>query len=163
MSQAIGKTKSGSQTIAPKQTPSFPKIHKLQAIVFVRMTCTRLISSQVGTTFNAHCIRLSARVPMTKHHADDRPQCGVALRHPAAADRRYAVRCIRPAPDHAVTHSAQQLPRDPGDQALTLFTTPVVYLYLDRLSNWLADWRRSANPGRQRPPAEPCAIKQAAE
>jgi HAE1 family hydrophobic/amphiphilic exporter-1 len=22
-------------------------------------------------------------------------------------------------------------------QALTLFTTPVVYLYLDRLSNWL--------------------------
>ena len=25
-------------------------------------------------------------------------------------------------------------------QALTLFTTPVVYLYLDRLSNWFADW-----------------------
>jgi hypothetical protein len=24
-------------------------------------------------------------------------------------------------------------------QALTLFTTPVVYLYLDRLSEWLGD------------------------
>jgi HAE1 family hydrophobic/amphiphilic exporter-1 len=48
-------------------------------------------------------------------------------------------------------------------QALTLFTTPVVYLYLDRLSNWFADWGRSANSGRQRPPAEQGAIKQAAE
>jgi HAE1 family hydrophobic/amphiphilic exporter-1 len=26
-------------------------------------------------------------------------------------------------------------------QALTLFTTPVIYLYLDQLSNWL--WRSS--------------------
>ena len=25
-------------------------------------------------------------------------------------------------------------------QVLTLFTTPVVYLYLDRLSNWLSGW-----------------------
>ena len=33
-------------------------------------------------------------------------------------------------------------------QALTLFTTPVVYLYLDRFSNWFADWGRSANSGR---------------
>jgi len=48
-------------------------------------------------------------------------------------------------------------------QALTLFTTPVVYLYLDRLSNWFADWGRSANSGRQQPPAEQGAIKQAAE
>jgi HAE1 family hydrophobic/amphiphilic exporter-1 len=31
-------------------------------------------------------------------------------------------------------------------QALTLFTTPVVYLYLDRLSNWM-------NPRRQETPA----------
>jgi HAE1 family hydrophobic/amphiphilic exporter-1 len=29
-------------------------------------------------------------------------------------------------------------------QALTLFTTPVVYLYLDRLSNWLSGSRKSA-------------------
>jgi hydrophobic/amphiphilic exporter-1 (mainly G- bacteria), HAE1 family len=29
-------------------------------------------------------------------------------------------------------------------QALTLFTTPVIYLYLDRLSNWFTDWRSSA-------------------
>jgi hydrophobe/amphiphile efflux-1 (HAE1) family protein len=29
-------------------------------------------------------------------------------------------------------------------QALTLFTTPVVYLYLDRLSNWIAHRRRPA-------------------
>jgi HAE1 family hydrophobic/amphiphilic exporter-1 len=26
-------------------------------------------------------------------------------------------------------------------QALTLFTTPVVYLYLDRVSEWIARWR----------------------
>jgi HAE1 family hydrophobic/amphiphilic exporter-1 len=26
-------------------------------------------------------------------------------------------------------------------QALTLFTTPVIYLYLDRLSAWMASWR----------------------
>ena len=32
-------------------------------------------------------------------------------------------------------------------QALTLFTTPVVYLYLDRLSNWLTgDVRRNKPP-----------------
>jgi HAE1 family hydrophobic/amphiphilic exporter-1 len=48
-------------------------------------------------------------------------------------------------------------------QALTLFTTPVVYLYLDRFSNWLADWGRSAKSSRQRPPVEPGAIEQAAE
>jgi len=30
-------------------------------------------------------------------------------------------------------------------QALTLFTTPVVYLYLDRLSNWFAGSARSAS------------------
>jgi HAE1 family hydrophobic/amphiphilic exporter-1 len=30
-------------------------------------------------------------------------------------------------------------------QALTLFTTPVVYLYLDRLSNWRKP--REATPG----------------
>jgi HAE1 family hydrophobic/amphiphilic exporter-1 len=29
-------------------------------------------------------------------------------------------------------------------QALTLFTTPVVYLYLDRLSNWMTSWGRQA-------------------
>ena len=30
-------------------------------------------------------------------------------------------------------------------QALTLFTTPVIYLYLDRLSHWLT--RRAPRPG----------------
>ena len=30
-------------------------------------------------------------------------------------------------------------------QALTLFTTPVIYLYLDKLSNAFAGWGRSAN------------------
>jgi HAE1 family hydrophobic/amphiphilic exporter-1 len=47
-------------------------------------------------------------------------------------------------------------------QALTLFTTPVIYLYLDRFSNWLADWGRSANSDRRQPPVDG-AIKQAAE
>jgi HAE1 family hydrophobic/amphiphilic exporter-1 len=32
-------------------------------------------------------------------------------------------------------------------QALTLFTTPVVYLYLDRLSQWLNRGSRSAEVG----------------
>ena len=31
-------------------------------------------------------------------------------------------------------------------QALTLFTTPVVYLYLDNFSNWLSRWTRSRKP-----------------
>jgi hydrophobic/amphiphilic exporter-1 (mainly G- bacteria), HAE1 family len=29
-------------------------------------------------------------------------------------------------------------------QALTLFTTPVIYLYLDRLSDWISSWRSTA-------------------
>ena len=32
-------------------------------------------------------------------------------------------------------------------QALTLFTTPVVYLYLDKLSNAFAGWGRSDRTG----------------
>ncbi|HEY2213238.1 MAG TPA: efflux RND transporter permease subunit, partial [Bradyrhizobium sp.] len=48
-------------------------------------------------------------------------------------------------------------------QALTLFTTPVVYLYLDRLSNAFADWGRSGNGDQERPPSERGSIKQAAE
>jgi HAE1 family hydrophobic/amphiphilic exporter-1 len=31
-------------------------------------------------------------------------------------------------------------------QALTLFTTPVVYLYLDRLSHWMSSWGRHPRP-----------------
>jgi HAE1 family hydrophobic/amphiphilic exporter-1 len=30
-------------------------------------------------------------------------------------------------------------------QLLTLFTTPVIYIYLDGLSNWLATWRRGSS------------------
>jgi hydrophobic/amphiphilic exporter-1 (mainly G- bacteria), HAE1 family len=42
-------------------------------------------------------------------------------------------------------------------QALTLFTTPVVYLYLDRLGDWVASWR-SAPPAAESPdPALPAA------
>jgi HAE1 family hydrophobic/amphiphilic exporter-1 len=48
-------------------------------------------------------------------------------------------------------------------QALTLFTTPVVYLYLDRLSNAFARWGRSGNADRERPGSEQDSIKQAAE
>jgi HAE1 family hydrophobic/amphiphilic exporter-1 len=29
-------------------------------------------------------------------------------------------------------------------QALTLFTTPVIYLYLDRFSSWVKNWAKSA-------------------
>ena len=48
-------------------------------------------------------------------------------------------------------------------QALTLFTTPVIYLYLDRLSNAFAGWGRSGNDDEQRPAGEQGTIKQAAE
>jgi len=48
-------------------------------------------------------------------------------------------------------------------QALTLFTTPVVYLYLDRLSNAFAGWGRSGKTDREREAGERDSIKQAAE
>ncbi len=48
-------------------------------------------------------------------------------------------------------------------QALTLFTTPVVYLYLDRLSNWFSGWGRSGNADQDHPQSEQGSIKQAAE
>lgn len=47
-------------------------------------------------------------------------------------------------------------------QALTLFTTPVVYLYLDRLSNWLANWGRTAKSVHGQTPVEG-SIREAAE
>src|SRR6267154_4560885 len=39
-------------------------------------------------------------------------------------------------------------------QVLTLFTTPVVYLYLDRLSNAFASWGRSDGSDQERPAGE---------
>ncbi len=48
-------------------------------------------------------------------------------------------------------------------QALTLFTTPVVYLYLDRLSNAFAGWGRPGNADQERDAGERDQIKQAAE
>ena len=46
-------------------------------------------------------------------------------------------------------------------QALTLFTTPVVYLYLDRLSNFLS--RSMQNKKRERTSAKMDRLKDAAE
>jgi HAE1 family hydrophobic/amphiphilic exporter-1 len=48
-------------------------------------------------------------------------------------------------------------------QALTLFTTPVVYLYLDELSNWFSGWGRSGGTHQDHPESEQGPIKQAAE
>jgi hydrophobic/amphiphilic exporter-1 (mainly G- bacteria), HAE1 family len=48
-------------------------------------------------------------------------------------------------------------------QALTLFTTPVIYLYLDRISNALENWGRSKNVESERPGTEPRQVKEAAE
>jgi HAE1 family hydrophobic/amphiphilic exporter-1 len=48
-------------------------------------------------------------------------------------------------------------------QALTLFTTPVVYLYLDRLSNAFARWGRSADSDHGADPGAQASVKQAAE
>ena len=47
-------------------------------------------------------------------------------------------------------------------QALTLFTTPVIYLYLDYLSNAFAGWGRSESADEGHPESEG-SIKQAAE
>jgi HAE1 family hydrophobic/amphiphilic exporter-1 len=48
-------------------------------------------------------------------------------------------------------------------QALTLFTTPVVYLYLDKLSNAFSGWGRPGNTDQEHPESEQDSIKQAAE
>jgi HAE1 family hydrophobic/amphiphilic exporter-1 len=48
-------------------------------------------------------------------------------------------------------------------QALTLFTTPVVYLYLDRLSGFFSGWGRPPDVERGEPVPEPGPVKQAAE
>jgi multidrug efflux pump subunit AcrB len=48
-------------------------------------------------------------------------------------------------------------------QALTLFTTPVIYLYLDTLSNWFSGWGRSDGADQDHPEREQGSIKQAAE
>jgi hydrophobic/amphiphilic exporter-1 (mainly G- bacteria), HAE1 family len=48
-------------------------------------------------------------------------------------------------------------------QALTLFTTPVVYVYLDRLSNAFSEWGRSKNVDSGRPSADHASAKEAAE
>jgi HAE1 family hydrophobic/amphiphilic exporter-1 len=48
-------------------------------------------------------------------------------------------------------------------QALTLFTTPVVYLYLDRLSNWFAGWGRPGSADQDQSTDQQRSIKQAAE
>jgi HAE1 family hydrophobic/amphiphilic exporter-1 len=48
-------------------------------------------------------------------------------------------------------------------QALTLFTTPVIYLYLDRLSNAFARWGRSSDPDQDVDASGQASVKQAAE
>jgi HAE1 family hydrophobic/amphiphilic exporter-1 len=48
-------------------------------------------------------------------------------------------------------------------QALTLFTTPVVYLYLDQFSNWLSGWGRSKGAGGDHDLPGDTAVQEAAE
>jgi AcrB/AcrD/AcrF family protein len=48
-------------------------------------------------------------------------------------------------------------------QALTLFTTPVIYLYLDRLSNAFSGWGRADKNEDEGDADERAAVKQAAE
>jgi hydrophobe/amphiphile efflux-1 (HAE1) family protein len=48
-------------------------------------------------------------------------------------------------------------------QALTLFTTPVVYLYLDKLSNAFERWGRSKEAEDEQPATERGSVKEAAE
>jgi hydrophobe/amphiphile efflux-1 (HAE1) family protein len=48
-------------------------------------------------------------------------------------------------------------------QALTLFTTPVIYLYLDKLSNAFSRWGRSTRAAGDEQTAEHGSVKEAAE
>jgi HAE1 family hydrophobic/amphiphilic exporter-1 len=48
-------------------------------------------------------------------------------------------------------------------QALTLFTTPVVYLYLDKLSDFFSDWGRSHDVDGGEPVTEHGSVREAAE
>jgi HAE1 family hydrophobic/amphiphilic exporter-1 len=48
-------------------------------------------------------------------------------------------------------------------QALTLFTTPVVYLYLDNFSNAISRWTRTRKPGGSQSPTKIASVKDAAE
>jgi HAE1 family hydrophobic/amphiphilic exporter-1 len=48
-------------------------------------------------------------------------------------------------------------------QALTLFTTPVIYLYLDKLSNAFANWGRSDRRDEDHTTGDRTSVKQAAE
>jgi HAE1 family hydrophobic/amphiphilic exporter-1 len=48
-------------------------------------------------------------------------------------------------------------------QALTLFTTPVIYLYLDRLSDMISGWGRAGNVEHDEPATEHGSVKEAAE
>jgi HAE1 family hydrophobic/amphiphilic exporter-1 len=48
-------------------------------------------------------------------------------------------------------------------QALTLFTTPVIYLYLDRLSDFISGWGRASSVDNAEPAAEQRPVKEAAE
>ncbi|MBY0383464.1 MAG: multidrug efflux RND transporter permease subunit [Xanthobacteraceae bacterium] len=48
-------------------------------------------------------------------------------------------------------------------QALTLFTTPVIYLYLDRVSNWLSQFSRTPQGMDEERPDEERQVSQAAE
>jgi hypothetical protein len=34
-------------------------------------------------------------------------------------------------------------------QLLTLYITPVIYVYLDQTGSWLANWRSAGNPAQQ--------------
>jgi HAE1 family hydrophobic/amphiphilic exporter-1 len=42
-------------------------------------------------------------------------------------------------------------------QALTLYTTPVIYLYMDRLNTWVSKFGFAAPPGDAEPATEPAA------
>jgi hydrophobic/amphiphilic exporter-1 (mainly G- bacteria), HAE1 family len=48
-------------------------------------------------------------------------------------------------------------------QALTLFTTPVVYLYLDNLSNAISRWTRTKKPDDSQSHRKIASVKDAAE
>ena len=61
--------------------------------------------------------RPTSRSSGTTLTLDHRPRPGRALRAHAAADRRHALRRLRPAPGGAVLHPAEQLPRRHGDPA----------------------------------------------
>ena len=82
----------------------------------------RMGAEDPGQDADAAAVARCRHRPADRGHdaaAHHRSRHRLALRHPAAADRRHAVRRVRSAPGHAIFHPAQLLSRDHRNPART--------------------------------------------